>query len=200
MRNRFHFVLSDCGIHVCDIGSGNGTMIFHLARQFPKSVFTGIDMSSDLMEIALATKSRENITNVSFHLQDATELPQSWYNTFDYVMIRDVLHDIAYVTKALKSIYKCLKPGGIMSIFEINMSRNPYDSLQDPSQKTLGKIVYAISMYQCLPASLFYPDSEGLGAGSGVETITQMVTDAGFQKVGEPNKPDWANVHLMFTK
>ena len=148
----------------------------------------------------MATKTEENITNVSLFLQDAAELPETWHDTFDYAIIRDVLHDLAHVSKALASVYKCLKPGGAMSVFEVNLSRNPHDSWRNPRQKALGEIVYAISMYHCLAGSMYESDSQGLGAGAGIETIIELVTEAGFKVDGEPRESDWANVHILFTK
>ena len=171
-----------------------------MAKQFPKSHFTGIEVSPELVEICLKQTSSDNVTNVDVVLQDVTELPESWNESFDWVYMRDVLHDIPYVHKALSSIHRCLKPDGMMSVTEINLSSNPYVSQKNAHQKNLGQMLYAMSIYHCLPLSLYFPGSDGLGVAPGIEWLSEIIKEAGFELLIEPQYVGDLNIQLVFKR
>ena len=175
-------------------------MLFRLAPQFPNSTFVGVDICQTLIDAAHTEKAAKNVKNADFYCQDARELPTTWYDRFDYVMMRDVLHDLPYPHKVLDSMHKCLKPGGLLSIIETNISTNPYDSRNNPDQKSLGPFVYIVSIYHCLASSMYHRDSIGMGLGPGIEFLMKLVQEANFTPLAEP-KPcgDW-NTHILFKK
>lgn len=93
---------------VLDIGSGTGETLSFLKKLFPKSAFTGIDI---LPEAARYTKKRGHKAFVG----NAAKLPFK-KNSFDLILILDVIEHIKDDLGVLKEAKRVLAPGGVIII------------------------------------------------------------------------------------
>jgi len=110
------------GMIVLELGCGTGSFTRELARSGADVV--AIDVSPDLLEIARANCS---LPNVQYQIQNAYALSYS-EGVFDSVIGSSVLHHLE-VEKALRNVYRVLKPGGTIYFTEPNML-NPQIALQ----------------------------------------------------------------------
>ena len=161
-----------------DIGCGNGEFQHILAPLYPNSHFTAADVSDTLIEKARMLNSSH--PNVIFQVQDCTKLPDCWTEKFDLVTVAETLHDLPFPTKSLREIQRVLKPGGVISIIDINSDSDLSEQAKDP----LGSMsLYAFSLYHCLSSSLAVEGSEGLGTCVGRQKLTGLVERADYMDV-----------------
>ena len=91
---------------ILDACCGTGDFSFLIKQKENLADVVGVDFSSNMLEIA-----RKRVENVEFLEGDVTELNFS-DNTFDFILMGFGLRNIANQEKALKEIYRVLKPGG----------------------------------------------------------------------------------------
>ena len=110
------------GMSVLELGCGAGYFTRELACSGAEVV--AIDVSPDLLEIA---RTNCSAPNVRYQIQNAYELsyPDA---VFDSVVGSSVLHHLE-IEKAVREIYRVLKPGGRISFTEPNML-NPQIAIQ----------------------------------------------------------------------
>lgn len=92
-----------------DLGCGTGWSSFFFARQGYD--VTGQDIADDMISLAQTKKGQENITNISFLVQDYEDT--QFDSQFDCAVFLDSLHHSVNEEAALKSVYNALKPGGV---------------------------------------------------------------------------------------
>jgi SAM-dependent methyltransferase len=98
---------------ILDIGSGVGTIDFYLASKGKK--VTGIEISESAVTIAKENAKRFGLEKKITFI--AAPFPAKIPNeTFDVVLFSEVIEHLENDEKALKDIWKVLKPGGILVI------------------------------------------------------------------------------------
>lgn len=102
------------GEHVLDVGSGIGGSAFHMAQEFDVKV-TGIDLSANMVSVALEKAYKVNDKRVQFEMGDVTKR-QFPLQSFDAIYSRETLHHIEDKVTLLSSFFKWLKPGGRLVI------------------------------------------------------------------------------------
>ena len=162
------------GIHVLDIGCGSGTAINTLAKVFPKSTFTGIDLCKSPIERAIKVAKSMNLTNVKFLQLDATNL--HFDSKFDLITTFDAVHDQAHPDKVLNNIYNSLDQDGTYLMVDIYASSKLEENIDHP----LGAALYTISTAHCMTVSLA-ENGMGLGTMWGHQKAFEMLSDAGFK-------------------
>uniref|UniRef100_A0A0N5A7P7 phosphoethanolamine N-methyltransferase n=1 Tax=Syphacia muris TaxID=451379 RepID=A0A0N5A7P7_9BILA len=98
------------GQTMLDIGVGIGGGARQAAAEFGLHVL-GIDLSSNMLSIALDRLQRDKDTRVRYSITDAMKCeypPES----FDYIFSRDGLHHNDNLGLLIKRLHKCLKPNG----------------------------------------------------------------------------------------
>jgi len=90
-----------------DAGCGTAPMITLLKEKYPDKKYTGIDLSSKMIEKAKEKK----IENVEFIVGDCENLPFE-ENSFDIVINSQSFHHYPNPQNFFNSVYKILKPGG----------------------------------------------------------------------------------------
>ena len=126
-----------------DVATGTGDVAFKLA---PKSQHVkGIDIASNMIDLANKKKDKKNFSNVDFLVGDAENLPFE-DNSFDVITIAYGYRNISNQEKALKEFNRILKSNGRLFILEFS----------EPTNRIIGPL-YKFYSYKVMPfvASMF---------------------------------------------
>ncbi|MCJ8280232.1 MAG: class I SAM-dependent methyltransferase, partial [Rivularia sp. ALOHA_DT_140] len=111
------------------VGAGAGMEIKTLAKFSPHWLFTGVDPSSRMLDIAQFWVERSNLQN-RVNLIEGLITDVSDNNLFDAVTCILVMHfvqDENQKLELLKKIYRKLKPGGLLVLTDMVIPSNPQD-------------------------------------------------------------------------
>ncbi|MCP4334648.1 MAG: class I SAM-dependent methyltransferase [Gammaproteobacteria bacterium] len=186
------------GIHVCDMGCGEGVAINLMARAFPKSRFVGLDISEEAIGVAQQEAQAAGLTNVEFLSMDVAEpaTTKKFVGEFDYITAFDAIHDQTRPANALNNIYSMLTPDGAFSMVDIAANTQLADNLDH----SMAPFLYTVSLMHCMPVGLV-GGGAGLGMMWGREKAVEMLEVAGFQSIGVNEIPqDSFNLHYYSKK
>lgn len=183
------------GINVCDIGCAGGVALELMAEAFPRSLFTGIDISEESIRAARRRVASRGLENISFKVMDAARSTVE-AERYDYITAFDSIHDQTKPFEALKNIHTMLKPSGVFSMIDIAAR----SSLTDNTAHPMGAFLYTVSLMHCMPVGL-HERGAGVGMMWGQERAVQMCRDAGFRSVSVEDIPqDGFNYHYLCLK
>ena len=186
------------GIHVCDLGCAEGTAVLLMAEAFPKSKFTGVDLSGECIEKARSEASSRRLRNVSFRHLDAAHLKDhgDLLGSFDYVTAFDSIHDQTRPLDVLVNVHAVLRRGGWFSMVDIAASSDLSENKDHP----MGPFLYTVSLMHCMPVGLV-DGGAGLGMMWGRQAAVKMLNQAGFGTVQVLDIPDDPfNLHFLCKK
>lgn len=163
-----------------DVGCGAGNFTNVLAQRFPNSTFIGLDCAKEGIAKANKMKAVKGLTNITFTLGDANNLPDEWTESYDLVFVYDVLHDLPNPFKALEQIYRVVRNDGCFSLIEIGFHSNPVDNAGDKG----AAMYYTCSSFICLPSSMTEEPRIGYGACWGREEIQKALIKTNFKIFG----------------
>jgi len=167
------------GIHTLDIGCGRGRIMNRLAELYPKSRFTGMDLSSDAVLYAWKEAAEKRLRNVEYIVADLSNFDeQAEVEVFDLITTFDAIHDQAKPLSVLKGINRALKKDGVYLMQDIRGSSHVHKNIDHP----LGTLLYTISCMHCMTVSLAQ-GGEGLGAMWGEEKTREYLQGAGFRSI-----------------
>jgi 2-polyprenyl-3-methyl-5-hydroxy-6-metoxy-1,4-benzoquinol methylase len=164
------------GIQVLDVGCGSGRAVNRMAREFPRSCFTGYDFSEEAIGRARAEAARLGLTNANFEVRNLTGLNEP--NRYELITAFDAIHDQAQPRRVLRAIREALASGGVFLMQDIRASSRVEKNLDH----ALGAYLYTVSCLHCMTVSLAL-DGEGLGAAWGEEKALELLAEAGFANV-----------------
>jgi SAM-dependent methyltransferase len=164
------------GIDVLDVGCGSGGVVHELARLFPRSRFTGYELSAGAVAEARAVAADLRLANTRFEVRDVADLDLR--ECFDLVTAFDAIHDQARPAAVLGVIARLLRPAGVFLMQEIRASSR----VEEDARLPLAPFLYTVSCLHCTTVSLA-AGGAGLGAMWGVEAARRMLDEAGFAKV-----------------
>jgi arsenite methyltransferase len=119
------------GQRVLDAGCGPGFYVAEtLERVGAEGSVVGVDASESML--ALAAKRCEGHDNVSFHEGDVTALPVADAD-FDCALSVQVLEYVADIPAALGELYRVLRPGGRVLIWDVDWATVSWHS-DDPAR------------------------------------------------------------------
>ena len=163
------------GAKIADVGCGHGSSAILMAQAYPNSTVHGYDFHEPSIEEARRKAKAAGVDNVQFEVASAQDYPGEDY---DFACIFDALHDMGDPVGASRHIRETLKDDGTFMLVEPMAG----DSMAE-NMHPLGQIFYAFSTTVCTPASLAQDVGLGLGAQAGQQRLTEVLEEAGFQKV-----------------
>jgi SAM-dependent methyltransferase len=182
------------GIDVADVGCGSGHAINLMAEAFPRSRFTGFDLSAAGIAAARREAERKGLANARFTQRDAAHLGET--GQFDFITTFDAVHDQARPDLMLAGIAEALRPGGVYLCGETTASSVLAENLGHP----LGPFMYTVSCMHCMTVSLA-EGGMGLGAMWGEQTARKMLGEAGFTEIETThNHGDDLNAYFIASK
>jgi SAM-dependent methyltransferase len=184
----------ESGIDVLDVACGSGGAIVALATAFPRSRFTGVDVSAEAIASANASADAQGLPNVRFVQADVADLPHR--ERYDFVTAFDAIHDQGRPAQVLRNVYEALRPDGVFLMQDIAGHSDLRDNLSHP----LAPFLYTISCLHCMSVSLA-AGGPGLGAMWGRELALKMLAAAGFGNVHVDSLPhDPINFYYIAVK
>ncbi|MGQ4728033.1 class I SAM-dependent methyltransferase [Streptomyces sp. Ju416(a)] len=180
------------GLDVLDVGTGQGHAVNLLARAFPASRFTGVDVSEGGIAAAREAAARLGLRNAHFELADAAAVT----GPYDLITAFDVIHDLARPAQTLAAVAGALRDDGVFLMGDIAASSRLEENLDLP----LGPTLYAFSVFYCMTTSLS-EGGAGLGTVWGRQTALRMLREAGFGEVAVREvEGDILNVYYVARK
>ncbi len=167
------------GQKILDLAGGTGD----LTREFSKLVgqsgeVTLADINESMLEVGKEKLLNQGYwQNIQFVQANAEELPFE-DNTFDVITIAFGLRNVTHKEKALRSMLRCLKPGGRLLVLEFS----------HPVHKPLSKL-YDLYSFNILPqmgklvtndAESYRYLAESIRMHPDQETLKDMMEEAGF--------------------
>jgi arsenite methyltransferase len=112
------FLAAAPGERILDVGCGPGFLAAELHQEVgPAGSVVGVDASPAML--ALAVRRCQGRPNVTFHKGDAASLPVA-DASFDAAVCVQVLEYVADTLAALRELYRALRPGGRVVVWDID--------------------------------------------------------------------------------
>ena len=119
VANPFHFGLPRSGETVLDVGSGAGVDAIIASKAVgPEGRVIGVDMTSEMLDVARRNSDRMGLGNVEFREGLIERLPVD-AESVDLVISNGVLNLMVDKYGAYRQIERVLKPGGRFQIADI---------------------------------------------------------------------------------
>ena len=166
----------EAGASVAEVGPGGGTALRILAGAFPSSQFRGCDLDPRIVAEANAAAAAEGLTNVSFEVLDARNLPKG---AFDLVCMFDAFHHVTDPDGVLAGMRSALRPGGSLLLAEVALSGDPTEDAADPT----AVIVYGSDLVYCYQESKV-AGRPGMGATWAGRGLDALLARHGFTETG----------------
>lgn len=110
------------GARILDICTGSGDMAISIAKRYPSSWVTGVDVSIPMLE--LAAKRSKGLPNIEFRRADALELPFRDQH-FDVSLISFGLRNLDDLKLGLTEMKRVTKAGGQVVNLDLGLPENP---------------------------------------------------------------------------
>ncbi len=151
--------------HVLDIGTGTGNIAIESAEIIGAGgKVIGVDLSTQMLDIARDKIKVLGLNNVEFQLADAEELSYS-ANSFDRILCANTFPWMENKLATLRIWYKFLKPGGVIAI------HTPADTAY------IGQVILRSVLEKY---GLKLEPSNRIGS---IETCQKLFVNAGFEDI-----------------
>jgi ubiquinone/menaquinone biosynthesis C-methylase UbiE/DNA-binding transcriptional ArsR family regulator len=125
-----------------DLGTGTGRMLELLGKTVGRGM--GVDLSHEMLTVARANIARAGLRHCTVQQGDLLDLPFP-VDTFDVVIVHQVLHLLDQPEVALAEAARVLKPGGRLLV--VDFAPHDQESLrQDHAHRRLGFATDTVSM------------------------------------------------------
>ncbi len=173
---RVHSVLSRPGARIADVGMGAGWSSIALAAGYPGLRVDGFDVDEPSIALARANAEAAGVADrVHFHLADGATLEQ--HGPFDAVFAFECLHDMPRPVDVLHAMRSAVAHDGIVII----MDEATGERFDAPGE--FDAMLYAFSLFVCLPDGLSHPPSAGTGTVMRPGTLRDYARAAGFDDI-----------------
>ncbi|NHI94733.1 MAG: methyltransferase domain-containing protein [Candidatus Lokiarchaeota archaeon] len=158
--------------NLVDIGCGTGNVLVRIAKEIPALELTGVDNSSEILELAKKRAINNNL-NIEFKIGDAENLPFS-NNSIDYMVSTLSLHHWLQPKKVIDEIYRVLKKDGTFIIFDFR---------RDARKFFHGFLRFATKVVVPKPLKRIKEPIGSLLASYTVNEITEIMAQTPFKNV-----------------
>ncbi len=160
-----------------DVGCGAGARTVAMAGAYPKSTWVGYDNSLHALARADQNLSDSGLTNLVFRNVEDAPLPTD--HSLDLVTFCDVVHDMAFPSKALEAVHAALKEDGSVMVADAAVPEALTDRLAHPA----APMFYGASLAICMSSSMSEEGAEGIGTfGLAPSVLEAMAKQAGFTR------------------
>ena len=171
------------GETVLDLGSGGGIDVLLSARRVgPSGKVYGLDMTDDMLELALENKRKAGAENVEFLKGYIESIPLP-ANTIDVVISNCVINLAADKPAVFREMFRVLRPGGRIGISDVVAG----DELSPEQRKERGSYV------GCIAGALSFSEYASELNRAGFEAVsveaTQAVADSMYSGIVKARKP-----------
>src|SRR5579884_1411515 len=150
------------GETVLDLGSGGGLDVLLSARRVGPTGFAfGLDMTDEMLALALENKAKAGATNVAFLRGRIEDIPLP-NTSVDVVISNCVINLAADKGQVLREAFRVLRPGGRFAVADVVADGPVPDALRHNMEAWVG----------CLAGAL------------DTEEYTRLLQEAGFAEVG----------------
>jgi len=109
---------------ILDVGTGPGYLSTVIAVKNPSLQVVGLDVSQDMAKIARANAKRARMENLQVLIGDAAELGMP-NECVDIAVTTLTFHHLSNPSKTFEELYRVLKIGGQVWIYEVNSDLTP---------------------------------------------------------------------------
>ena len=109
----------ESGSIIVDLGTGPAILSIQLNKLLPQAKIIGVDLSSDMLEIARKNADEAGMSNYETRLGRAEEIPIE-SNSVHLVVTQSSLHEWRDPQKGLSEIFRILKPDGTLILKDYN--------------------------------------------------------------------------------
>lgn len=177
-----HRVLSRPGAQIADLGCGCGWSTLALARAYPGSAVTGIDIDAPSIRQAQENASAGNLEGrTTFLLADAGDPLEP--SSQDAVFIFEALHDMPFPEQVLAAVRRMVKPDGVVVVMDEAAADAFSPNSGTPEADMLERLLYVYSLLVCLPDSMSTPGSAATGTLLRPPLLERYAQGAGYAGV-----------------
>lgn len=108
---------------ILDIAAGTGDFSI-LESQKTNAQITAIDISQNMLNIAIEKAKKQNITNINFQKADSLNMPFN-DNSFEAATVGFGVRNFSDIPAGMTEILRVLKPNGKLVVLELSEPSNP---------------------------------------------------------------------------
>src|SRR3989440_1006607 len=154
------------GETVLDLGSGGGIDVLLSARRVgPTGFVFGLDMTEEMLALALENKEKAGLTNVAFLKGRIEDIPLP-ANSVDVVISNCVINLAADKSRVLGDAFRVLKPGGRFAVSDVVADGPVPEALRRNMEAWVG----------CLAGALEIEEYTRLLQAAGFEGVSVEIT------------------------
>jgi arsenite methyltransferase len=154
------------GQTVLDLGSGGGIDVLLSARRVgPTGFVFGVDMTDEMLALALENKEKAGVRNVAFLKGRIEDVPLP-ANSVDVVISNCVINLAADKSAVLRDAFRVLKPGGRFAVSDVVADGPVPEALRTNMEAWVG----------CLAGALEIESYRALLKGAGFEDVSIEIT------------------------
>jgi methylase of polypeptide subunit release factors len=173
---RVHAVLSRPGARIADVGTGAGWSSIALAQGYPGLRVDGFDVDAPSIDLARANAEAAGVADrVRFHVADGASLER--HAPFDAAFAFECIHDMPQPVDVLHAMRRSVADDGIVVVMDEAVG----DHVDAPGE--LDPVMYAFSLFVCLPDGMSHAPSVGTGTLMRPDTLRDYARAAGFEGV-----------------
>jgi ubiquinone/menaquinone biosynthesis C-methylase UbiE len=163
---------------VADIGCGAGGAVLLMAGAYPRSSFTGYDISRFALDRAAVRLAAAGATNATF--VDPRHAPLPADHSVDIVTTFDCIHDMTHPQQMVEAIRAAIADDGTWLLVDIKA----HDTFADNVRRNpMASLMYGISVLSCMSSAMSAADGAGLGTlGLSESKAAEMAAAAGFTR------------------
>ncbi len=132
------------GETVLDLGSGGGIDVLLSAKRVgPTGTAYGLDMTDQMLALALENKARSGLTNVHFLKGEIEHIPLP-ANSVDVIISNCVINLSADKDRVLREAFRVLKPGGRFAVSDVVVRGEVPESIRRNMELWIGCVAGAL--------------------------------------------------------